>query len=39
MNVKVRDHVIPPDELRWRFSRASGPGGQSINTTDYRVEL
>ena len=39
MNVKVRDHVIPPDELRWRFSRASGPGGQSINTTDSRVEL
>lgn len=31
--------VIPADELQWRFSRSSGPGGQSVNTTDSRVEL
>ena len=31
--------VIPEQELRWRFSRSSGPGGQSVNTTDSRVEL
>jgi ribosome-associated protein len=31
--------VIPPDELEERFSRASGPGGQGVNTTDSRVEL
>src|SRR4029453_11099388 len=31
--------VIPESELRWRFSRSSGPGGQSVNTTDPRVEL
>ncbi len=30
---------IPADELRWRFSRSSGPGGQGVNTTDSRVEL
>ncbi|MGQ0777557.1 MAG: alternative ribosome rescue aminoacyl-tRNA hydrolase ArfB [Pseudonocardiales bacterium] len=30
---------IPETELRWRFSRASGPGGQGVNTTDSRVEL
>jgi ribosome-associated protein len=30
---------IPEDELEWRFSRASGPGGQGVNTTDSRVEL
>jgi ribosome-associated protein len=30
---------IPDGELRWRFSRSSGPGGQSVNTTDSRVEL
>ena len=30
---------IDPAELRWRFSRASGPGGQGVNTTDSRVEL
>jgi ribosome-associated protein len=31
--------VIPDGELRWRFSRSSGPGGQSVNTSDSRVEL
>jgi ribosome-associated protein len=31
--------VIDDSELRWRFSRASGPGGQGVNTTDSRVEL
>ena len=31
--------VIPAKELQWRFSRASGPGGQGVNTTDSRVEL
>ena len=30
---------IPEAELSWRFSRSSGPGGQSVNTTDSRVEL
>ena len=31
--------VVDATELRWRFSRASGPGGQGVNTTDSRVEL
>jgi ribosome-associated protein len=31
--------VIPAAELHERFSRSSGPGGQSVNTTDSRVEL
>ena len=31
--------TIPDDELTERFSRSSGPGGQSVNTTDSRVEL
>ncbi len=31
--------TIPPEELTWRFSRSSGPGGQGVNTTDSRVEL
>jgi ribosome-associated protein len=31
--------VIPPAELSWRFSRSGGPGGQSVNTSDTRVEL
>ena len=31
--------IIPSKDLRWRFSRSSGPGGQGVNTTDSRVEL
>ncbi|MFI2486563.1 alternative ribosome rescue aminoacyl-tRNA hydrolase ArfB [Promicromonospora kroppenstedtii] len=31
--------TIPRAELTERFSRASGPGGQGVNTTDSRVEL
>jgi ribosome-associated protein len=31
--------VISGSELRERFSRSSGPGGQSVNTADSRVEL
>ncbi|WP_416563170.1 alternative ribosome rescue aminoacyl-tRNA hydrolase ArfB [Nocardia testacea] len=35
----TRTLVIPAAELRERFSRSSGPGGQHVNTTDSRVEL
>ncbi|MGW0179209.1 alternative ribosome rescue aminoacyl-tRNA hydrolase ArfB [Nocardia sp. NPDC003345] len=35
----TRTLVIPASELRERFSRSSGPGGQHVNTTDSRVEL
>ena len=39
-DLRVNDRlVIPAAELGWRFSRASGPGGQGVNTTDSRVEL
>jgi ribosome-associated protein len=31
--------VIPASELRWKFSRSSGPGGQHVNTSDSRVQL
>jgi len=31
--------VIPIDELEFRASRASGPGGQGVNTTSSRIEL
>jgi len=37
--VSVRGFVIPSAELSWRFSRSPGPGGQSVNTADSRVEL
>jgi ribosome-associated protein len=35
----TRSVTIPEHELRWRFSRSSGPGGQSVNTADSRVQL
>jgi ribosome-associated protein len=35
----VRGVLVPEAELSWRFSRSSGPGGQSVNTADSRVEL
>jgi ribosome-associated protein len=39
-DLRVTDRlVIPGSELRERFSRSSGPGGQGVNTTDSRVEL
>ena len=31
--------IIPSRELKWRFSRSSGPGGQKVNKTDSRVEI
>jgi ribosome-associated protein len=34
-----RGLVVHARELRWRFSRSSGPGGQGVNTTDSRAEL
>jgi len=37
--VNVRGITVPPAELSWRFSHSSGPGGQSVNTADSRVEL
>ena len=39
-DLPVRESLVLPErELHWRFSRASGPGGQGVNTTDSRVEL
>jgi ribosome-associated protein len=38
--IRVNARVtIPDDELSWRFSRSSGPGGQHVNTTDSQAEL
>ncbi len=31
--------VVPSDEIVEQFSRSSGPGGQSVNTSDSRVEI
>jgi ribosome-associated protein len=39
LDVTVRGITIPPEVLSWRFSRSPGPGGQSVNTADSRVEL
>ena len=37
--LRFRSIVLPESELTWRFSRSSGPGGQSVNTSDSRAEL
>ncbi|MEH1053886.1 MULTISPECIES: alternative ribosome rescue aminoacyl-tRNA hydrolase ArfB [Micromonospora] len=38
--LRVTDRwIVPAAELRERFSRSSGPGGQGVNTADSRVEL
>ena len=34
-----RSCAIPLSELRWRFSRSGGPGGQHANTSDTKVEV
>ena len=40
MNLIVNSQlVIPANELQWRFSRSSGPGGQNVNKIDSRVEI
>ena len=37
--LRFRSVTIPESDLVWRFSRSSGPGGQSVNTSDSRAEL
>lgn len=38
--VRVNESLlIPMEELKFRFSRSGGPGGQKVNRTDTRVEL
>lgn len=38
-DLEVGSYRVPESELGWRFSRSSGPGGQSVNTADSRVQL
>jgi ribosome-associated protein len=35
----TRDISIPDAEIEMRASRSGGPGGQSVNTSDSKVEL
>ena len=40
MDLKItKKLVIPSNEIKWRFSRASGPGGQNVNKIESRVEI
>ena len=31
--------AIPSKEIKWRFSRSSGPGGQNVNKIESRVQI
>src|ERR1700712_1036935 len=40
MDLEVSPNLtLPGAELRWKFTRSSGPGGQHVNTSDSRVQL
>jgi len=40
MDLKItKALVIPSKEIKWRFSRSSGPGGQNVNKIESRVEI
>jgi len=40
MDLKITEIlVIPSNEIKWRFSRSSGPGGQNVNKIESRVEI
>ena len=40
MDLKItKKIVIPSNEIQWRFSRSSGPGGQNVNKIESRVEI
>ncbi|MDC3207261.1 hypothetical protein OA972_00830 [Prochlorococcus sp. AH-716-B03] len=31
--------VIPSKEIKWRFSRSSGPGGQNVNKIERLLKV
>jgi len=40
MDLKITETLkIPSNEIKWRFSRSSGPGGQNVNKIESRVEI
>ena len=40
MNLRINNKLeIPDNEIKWRFSRSSGAGGQNVNKTDSRAEI
>jgi protein subunit release factor B len=37
--IKLKDFIIPEDQLIVRYTRSSGAGGQSVNKTNSKVEM
>jgi len=38
MNI-AQGFVVPEEDLKWKFMRASGPGGQNVNKVSSAVQL
>ena len=40
MDLKItKNLVIQSNEIKWQFSKSSGPGGQNVNKIESRVEI
>tara|TARA_B100000700_G_C14256351_1_gene495017 strand:- start:11 stop:439 length:429 start_codon:yes stop_codon:yes gene_type:complete len=40
MNIQItKELIIPSNEIKWQFSRSSGPGGQNVNKIESQVEI
>ena len=40
MSIEITQNLsLPTNEIKWRFSRSSGPGGQNINKIESQVEI
>ncbi len=40
MSLRINTKLeIPANEIKWRFSRSSGAGGQNVNKTESRAEI
>ena len=40
MSIQItQELIIPSNEIKWRFSRSSGHGGQNVSRIESQVEI